>query len=305
MNIQKHIQTLVPAGETETNEATGTPGSLVPRYAAPASGEPGDSRVVEAEIVPAETPGNSGAPDDTGTNGIPDDTGTGTDPNPASRGYAYKYKTYASIRRDAYGVLQTAREDDDYVTRMAVFGYLPEKVNECDALYTDSENLKLAHEKLDAQKRVATIRFHTLLDDIDESFDDVRSFCRVLFKNDPEVRENLRYDAVEQRRLADKLEQRLTFYKKLLQIPGALESLAQHGVTLERLQAEQQTVMEACDLYAERRRLIGETQQTFQAFKAKFKALRRWVRDYKDVAKVAFRDEPRELKKVGVYLQIE
>ena len=90
------------------------------------------------------------------------------------------------------------------------------------------------------------------------------------------------------------------FYKRVLESQQALEALALYGISQERLLAEQAMVAEIAALDAKRQRLKGEAQDATQARNDSFRALVDWVKDYRDVAKVAFRSNQQLLEKVGI-----
>ncbi|MCP4217569.1 MAG: hypothetical protein GY765_23205 [bacterium] len=275
------------------------PEVMVTGVPAESSGPAKQAEVQPAGEEPVTTPEPADTSGTTGTNGTPDGQ-----ENPDG-GKRTKSQSYATQRQDIYSVLKVALEDDDYVTRMAGHKYTPEKVEEGNQLYQGVVDLKDTAGNYGAIKKLKNLELTNSQEATEKAFGKTLSFCRTLFEDEPTFFEQVEIGNRSARTFDDWLERRRKFYKRVMKMPEALEIMAQNGISLERLQAEQQMVAATADIDVERENLAAEAQQAVQDYKKAFKLLKRWIRDYRDVAKVEFRDEPRQLKKVGIFLTVK
>ncbi|MCP4218466.1 MAG: hypothetical protein GY765_27780 [bacterium] len=228
----------------------------------------------------------------------PTDPGTGNE-TPASKS---KRKTQAFDNRylECYVVMDTAKNDQEFATRMLVFGYTPEMVAAGDSWLIDT---KAAHERRDmirVEKKALTKQIKLKMEEFDDAAEDTMSFCRTLFKKDETMLDRLLLNKTRERSFAGWLTRHEKMYKRILESAEVTAALALLGVTLERLLAEQQMVAGAAALHARRKQLESDAQDATQERNKSFKGLLRWVADYRDVAKVAFRDNEQMLERLGI-----
>ncbi|MCP4217155.1 MAG: hypothetical protein GY765_21085 [bacterium] len=235
-----------------------------------------------------------------------DETPTGNEtPPPADdekkdKGDNKNKEAYAEVYHEIYKIIDAAKNDPRVGEIMLEFGMTAGKVEAGDTLLTDTKDYQELRDLLEVDRKMTTVEINDKQAAADDKIGDTISFCRTIFKKDKTMLTHLLLDKTKPEKLANWLARYEKIYKRVLESPQALETLAVYGITLERLQGEQAMVLEVAVLDARRQRLKAEAQDATQARNDSFRALIEWVSVYRDVAKIAFRNKEQLLEKVGI-----
>ncbi|MCP4220385.1 MAG: hypothetical protein GY765_37490 [bacterium] len=251
-----------------------------------------------APVAVTEAADDTGNETPTGTEPATGDE-TPTDPEPPSK-KKRKKEAFVDVYHDIYKMIDSATNDTRVTTRMLIFGYTPQMVGTGNTLFVDTKAHQESRDLLKTDGKLTTKRMWEKQEEADAAARDTMGFCSIIFKNDADLVEDLFLEKILPRGLAEWLDRYEKVYKRLLETPRAVEGLALLGVTLERLQAEQQMVVDVAALDAVRQQLKADAQDATQLRNKSFIELKRWVQDYRDVARVAFRDNEQLLEKLGI-----
>ena len=131
---------------------------------------------------------------------------------------------------------------------------------------------------------------------VHEQFREHARLVLVAYRHDAQLRHDLAVDSIS-RRQWECVRQAVHFYREFEQRNLSLKSL---GVSDREIQQTAATVDELWRLKEERLRLKSASEQGTQRRQRAHEALRRWLVDFRTVARVAFRDEPQRLEMFGI-----
>jgi hypothetical protein len=93
------------------------------------------------------------------------------------------------------------------------------------------------------------------------------------------------------------LKQATNFYRNA---PSVVDELAEVGITLEALQQGEALVQAVAQTRVKQMGLLSETQRLSEQRKAAFRELNNWLKDFRYVARYAFREDPQHLEAFGM-----
>jgi hypothetical protein len=89
-------------------------------------------------------------------------------------------------------------------------------------------------------------------------------------------------------------------YTNLIELPNALEIIANYGITTEVLQKELQNVEVVENLHVKQLSGKSTAQQSTQKKDEAFDELCDWYSDFRAIARIAFYDKPQLLEAMGI-----
>jgi len=126
--------------------------------------------------------------------------------------------------------------------------------------------------------------------------------ARVALQDQPDAARKLRLDGHSGRR-ATWLAQARQFYANALADPALLSGLAAFGVTQASLEDGAREVEAMAARYAARQQRKGDAQDTTRTRDEALAALARWMHNFAAIARMALKDRPQQLEKLGLALR--
>ena len=93
------------------------------------------------------------------------------------------------------------------------------------------------------------------------------------------------------------------FYHALANDESLLKMMSVYGYTKQTILQRQKEIENIYRLMEQKARASGEAQHSTQVRNRKLRELDRWVSEYKKVARLAFRDSPQYLEKLGIVVK--
>jgi hypothetical protein len=191
-------------------------------------------------------------------------------------------------------------DDPALQSTMIAFGYTPERLREglalreaaqalCQRQHAAYGDLYAATDALDAAKRRTHANYMRIV-----------GVARVALGSERGGLQMLGLQAQRKRDLAGWLLQAQQFSANALANAAALERLAVFGITPELLAAGAREVEMVAACYAAQRKQRGVARSTTRQRDAAIAALDAWMGDFIKIARLALRDQPPSLKKMGV-----
>jgi hypothetical protein len=183
------------------------------------------------------------------------------------------------------------------------YGYTAERLREGQAL---RERALTLHQ----QQRVAYGDLSSANDALKATQAHVRTdymhdikVARVAFATDRGTLQKL--DAAGERRQTQAawLIQAQQFYANALSDPAILDALAGYGITRQRLEAGKRQIDAVGACYAARRSRRGAAQAATKVRDEALTALDAWMRDFRQIARLALKKQPQHLEKLGVVVR--
>ena len=183
--------------------------------------------------------------------------------------------------------------------QMEKYGFTKANVKEGKELLTQAINAQQKKDSsYDAQYELGQ-QIKAQLEAVQAQFKDHVKVARVAYRNEPTVLHTLRIERIGQKGWPS-VRQASYFYHKL-QERGL--SLAAYGVSNEDVQRATQETTQLLVLRQGRIRQKGVAENYTQEKREAFRALRKWVRECRDVARIAFKDHPQRLEAFGMLVR--
>lgn len=126
------------------------------------------------------------------------------------------------------------------------------------------------------------------------------ALARVAFRADRDARTALALGGRRRATTAGWIEQAEQFYANAIGDADVEAGLGRFNVTPADLEAGRDAVAAVAAANAEQEREKGEAQKATETRDEALDALQDWMVDFRDVARVAFRDDPQQLEKLGL-----
>ena len=192
--------------------------------------------------------------------------------------------------------IRALSSDKSLLKKMSAYGFTPQSLQQGTKLLntveltgdtreqTSRESRHLSHQiTQDRQATRAVFRNHVAI-------------ARTAFREEPLVQQDLKIDTLVVGNWAW-TKQALDFYKLA---PTQMARLQQFGATPESFQQNQAAVQALLDLRAERQQRKGKTQDFTQERNRKIEELRDWYREFRRLARIAFKENPQLLETFGI-----
>lgn len=199
--------------------------------------------------------------------------------------------------------IENGIKDSKIASKIATRGYTPEKMSEGKLLYEEASDmaekqkaeygeLEGAYKKRDVEKWKA-----------EEDFRDHRKLAKIGLKNDIAGLVTLGLTGVRPQSFSGWERETRNFYNNISNNQEWLDAMAHKGVTVEELDASKQKVAEVSTLNEVVRQEMGDAQNATVLRDAKLDELNEWINDFEEVAKIALKDQPQLLEKLGIIVK--
>lgn len=183
---------------------------------------------------------------------------------------------------------------------LTTFGYDAERLQEGNQL---RENLRTLYQQQSgaygdlfaAKDELAATQKHA-----HATYMDYVIVARIAFRRDRGTLQKLALTGSRKQSRAGWLAQAQQFYSNALANPTILEKLAKYGITVAVLEAGKSQVDEVASHNVDQKQYKGDAQGATKLRADAMAALEEWMRDFLRVARVALRDRPQFLPKLGL-----
>jgi hypothetical protein len=187
--------------------------------------------------------------------------------------------------------------------RMNCYGYTREKMKQASLMHQEMEHVNrqnhLKHGDYDNFKnklRKSKKAFHkAYMVDLE--------FARIALARQPLLLDRVGASGRRQKAVAAYFLEAEWFYHALAEDESLLKKMAVYGYTKETILQRQKEIEKIYRLMEQKIRASGEAQHSTQIRNRKLRELDRWVSEYKKVARLAFRDDPQYLEKLGIVVK--
>ena len=184
----------------------------------------------------------------------------------------------------------TGRYDSDY------FSNGKKLLEDTEDLYkislSEREKLSAAYEEFSIKRA-----------ELDKAFKLLWKLTRIVFKKRKLILDRLAVSGSYPSLYGPWIAAATKFFSELSTDTGLLEQLSRFNITGEDISNGMQMVNEVTAAYAFYTNLKGESQKTTELKNASFEKLNEWMRDFYEVARVTFRDQPQQLESFGIVVK--
>jgi hypothetical protein len=196
--------------------------------------------------------------------------------------------------------LSNALGDRSLAAALAAYGYTAERLRQGVALHENALALYQRQKVEYGDLRTTNDAYTAALAQAQETYIRYVKVARIALDGEHGALQKLSLTGVRKRPHAGRLAQTQQFYANALSDPVILGRLAVFGITQAVLEAGQHQVEAVVAGNAARRRHQGAARDATRARGVAMAALDAWMRDFIQIARVALRDRPQFLGKLGV-----
>lgn len=201
---------------------------------------------------------------------------------------------------DARVATENAQADADLQAGLAARGYEAAQIAEGAALYEAAQDAQDTYAREYAEQYEATDDLAKAQTAANAVYPAHVELARIAFKRDRAAYQALALDGRRRRATAGWLRQAQQFYTNALADDALQEGLARFKVTPEELAGGRDLVAAVATADSVQEKEKGEAQKAREDRDKALDALDDWMDDFRDVARVAFRDDRQQLEKLGI-----
>jgi len=194
-------------------------------------------------------------------------------------------------------VVQTLQGDANKQKVLTQHGFERKRTQEGQAILNKIDQLSDERQKQDGAKLQATKTLSQTRKEAHRLYIKHVSLSRLAFDGQVEQQRLLGIDAPREESLAGWLKQATNFYRSA---PDVIDELSQVGITLEALQQGEALVQAVAQTRVTQMSLMSDTQRLSKQRKAAFMELNNWLKDFRYVARYAFREDSQQLEAFGM-----
>ncbi|PKQ68167.1 hypothetical protein [Labilibaculum manganireducens] len=183
---------------------------------------------------------------------------------------------------------------------VALFGYDEPKLTEAQTLLNTVEDLNNTQQKEYGDQYQAQNDFQTNRKKAHDAYMDLLTIAKIALKNDVSAQQSLGLNHPRKKSFSGWLTQALQFCNNLIASPNYTATMEVYGQGVEKIQAVKQAITDTQNSAEIHKSETGEAQQATQLRDAKLDELAIWVIDYKKIARIALKEQPQLLEKLGL-----
>ena len=200
----------------------------------------------------------------------------------------------------AQTALSNSLTEQDILTHVKGFGYTPERLAEGQQVLAQAEAAVQAFAVAKGNQRMATAQMQAARKAARNAYLELAQLARAIFPRGSGYLTTLDIERKLPDRLAEFIRAGYTLFDNARADAGLAAALHRYGFTADRL-AEGRGIIETLDRAQQAQASAkGDKQQAAVEQAAALLNLRRWVAQYRKVARLALADAPQLLEKIGV-----
>jgi hypothetical protein len=129
---------------------------------------------------------------------------------------------------------------------------------------------------------------------------DLVIIANIAFKNDVGAQQSLGLNLPRKKSYSGWLTQALQFCNNLIASPNYMPAMEKYGQGIEKIQAVKKEISDTQTYSEAHKSEKGEAQQATKIRDEKLDELFTWVNDYKKIARIALKEQPQLLEKLGL-----
>lgn len=196
--------------------------------------------------------------------------------------------------------IHNALDDVELQDYLAEYGYDREKLEAGRVLYQATVVAQQTQQVKYGDQYNATDTVNRLREEADETYMRYVEVARIALRDRRGVAAKLNLRGRRKKAIAGWIVQVRQFYDNLLSDADLMESMAEFGVTQAKLEAGRAQVDAVEEANRIQDKLRGEAQDATQARDAALEALDRWMSDFIAIARLALKERPQLLEKLGI-----
>jgi hypothetical protein len=196
--------------------------------------------------------------------------------------------------------IEGVNSSPEILTKMAVYGYTPEKVQKGKNLLERAKRLTVAQKGGYGGQYAATDELGKAWTGAYATSMVTVKVARVAFKGQPDMLKRLNITGERNRSLSGWINDARIMYGNIIDSPEAMDVLAQFGYTPEKIAAELAAVEQVAALHVKRLAEKSEAQQSTVERDKAIDDLCNWYSDFRSIARIALFDNPQLLEALGI-----
>ena len=216
--------------------------------------------------------------------------------------------SHQSIERrlDIYHTgLINARDVAELQSRLVVYGYTPDKLNQLLALYQEVFDLYLAQKTEYSEQLAATHSFQEAWKTAHTDYIRLVKLGRIIFKGDYAAFVKLTLNEERKKSFSGWLAQARTFFNALLADAALLSRYEQYGTDQDAIQDAFALVETAEQAHTAKLKETGEAQQATKERDARLDVLDSSMAEFYALARLACEDAPQLLEMLGITVKTD
>jgi hypothetical protein len=215
----------------------------------------------------------------------------------------YSRKSFSDYLLKTRVVFDNLEKLPELKTVLLEFGYDDARIQVGAALRTTAETLFQEHLEKRQLWQSMTATLNEKLDEAYKVFTAYVQWLRKELTGDPQSIAVLGLKGPRERRGGRFVDQSTNFYSTAINDPVLLAKLQTFGLTLEKLQAGLDLVNAYSTVYSEYKEVKGDCQRLVVDRDNAFKVLRLWMAAFVAAGRVAFKDNPQTLERLGIFVR--
>lgn len=213
------------------------------------------------------------------------------------------YKTFNEQLESWRILIWNAAGDTEIQSRLANYGYTPEKFDEGKSLWQQTDLAGKQQAKEQNEQTAATDALNETREKAEDDLKRAKKIARVAFDGNNAAFNALTLDQLNTSRFEDWLNDAEKFYANLLGNTQWAETMQTYSYTNEELTAQQQEVVSLKSLQQAQQREMGEAQQATQTKWVLHGQLKKWCDQLTELSKIEFEDDAQLLEKLGILVR--
>lgn len=213
------------------------------------------------------------------------------------------YEPHEELLREYGAVIDIALSDNKVLTPLTGYGYDEPRILAGKDIFTRTQDAYWNQVRAYDRQYNATLLFNSAWDKAKDEYNRLVTVARVAFKNDTVATKELHLYGRRGRTFGRWMHQAYLFLNGVLDNPAHIAAFTGFNVTGEQLGAALATVDAAKKADQEQEKAKGEAQDATDIRDQLFKELKEWIKDFRNIARLALTDNPQQLEKFGVLVR--
>ena len=215
----------------------------------------------------------------------------------------YRHQSTLKRLETARMAIEIAQSDAFLGPILARFGFPEDELARGQKIQTTADRYFSMRDLEYGNQVSATRHLRTLSMIISNRLRDDRSIVRIVFRGSKGIARRLRVDIKLARSYEGLHSQAGHFYQEILSDEALLSALTPYSITRDAAQEQVTRVAELAEAMKAQQVQFGQAQLTTASLHAAMADLDAWMSQFIGAARLAFRQDPKQLKKLGIYIK--